>query len=187
MCLRKAVSDLANEGVLPCFLDIEASSLDANSYPIEIGWSNPQGNESHLLNPYAVERWLDWDFCAQAVHGISRKLCRENGKHPTWVCQRLNRLFPPGSVIYADGGPFDQFWLDQLFAVCTPLGYAQITVQHSDVVMLPLLDHVEATQRQNYFESLKQSARAMVGARHRTGVDVQYLITLYRLCQHSNS
>lgn len=188
MRLTKTVSDTDNEGVQPCFLDIEASSLDADSYPIEIGWSNQQGDiESHLINPYFVEAWTDWDFCAQAVHGISRKLCRENGKHPVWVYQRLNRLFPPGSVVYADGGPFDQYWLDQLFAACTPLGYAQINVQHSDVVMLPMLAHIEIKQRQQFFEKLKQAARSEVGASHRAGVDVQYLITLYRLCQNSDS
>lgn len=187
MYLAMANSDHATEG-LPCFMDIEASSLDADSYPIEIGWSTQQGDiESHLINPYAITTWTDWDSCAQAVHGISRKLCRENGKHPAWVCQRLNRIFPPGSVVYADGGQFDQFWLDQLFAACTPLGYAQITVKHTDVIMLPLLDHIEAKQRQQFFEKLKQMARTEVGASHRAGVDVQYLITLHQLCQCSNS
>ena len=40
---------------MPRFLDIEASSLSNTSYPIEIAWSDGQGNiESYLINPYPI-------------------------------------------------------------------------------------------------------------------------------------
>jgi len=66
---------------MPRFLDIEASSLNDASYPIEIAWSDEKGNiESHLINPYAIEEWTDWDFYAEhKIHGLSRFMCRELG------------------------------------------------------------------------------------------------------------
>jgi hypothetical protein len=69
--------------VIPRFLDVEASSLSMDSYPIEIAWSDHCGGiESHLINPYGIKEWIDWDYNAQQMHGINRKQCQEEGLLP---------------------------------------------------------------------------------------------------------
>ena len=171
--------------IMPRFLDIEASSLSMDSYPIEIAWSDHQGIiESHLINPYAIEEWTDWDFNAQQMHGLSRKQCREEGVYPAWLCKRMSQSIKPGEIIYADGGPFDQNWVDVLFEAGSALGYAQFRVIHSDAVMLPILARIELDEKKRWqlYEKLKLEARRMVGTRHRAEPDVHYLIELWRLC-----
>jgi hypothetical protein len=170
---------------LPRFLDIEASSFDSESYPIEIAWSDVDGNiESHLINPYCVEHWNDWDYAAQNIHGISRKQCREEGVHPRWLCERLNQSIKPGNVIYADGLPFDEWWTDALYAAGSTLGFAQFRILPTDSILLPLLAETEPEikKRLSLFDSLKQEVRQKIGKRHRAALDVQYLIELYRVC-----
>jgi hypothetical protein len=174
---------------IPRFLDIEASSLSMDSYPIEIAWSDPEGNiKSHLINPYAIEAWTDWDYHAQQVHGISRKQCREEGVHPEWLCRRMCQAIPAGAILYADGGELDAGWIDVLFGINHGLDRAPFRVVHSDVVMIPLLAKIEAdpTQLCRLYEKLKREARAIVKERHRAQADVQYLITLWRLCLTAN-
>ena len=171
--------------VTPRFLDVEASSLSMDSYPIEVAWSDNLGSiESHLINPYHVEYWTDWDYNAQQIHGISRKQCREEGISPENLCKRMKNSIARGEVIYADGGPFDKNWIDVLFQEGTQLGYAKFDIVHSDVVMLPLLKKIESDEKKVWklYENLKLEARRIAGGRHRAKVDVQYLIELYKLC-----
>jgi len=171
--------------VMPRFLDVEASSLSMDSYPIEVAWSDNQGKiESHLINPYCVDYWDDWDYNAQQIHSISRKQLREEGISPQKLCHRMNSSIAIGEIIYADGGPFDKNWIDVLFQEGTQLGYAKFDIVHSDAVMLPLLQKIETDEKKCWqlYESLKLEARKMVDGRHRAKVDVQYLIELYKLC-----
>ncbi|WP_374088026.1 hypothetical protein [Methylomicrobium lacus] len=170
---------------MPRFLDIEASSLSMDSYPIEVGWSDPEGNiESHLINPYAIEAWTDWDYNAQQVHGLSREQCRQEGIHPEWLCQRMSESVPAGEILYADGGGFDESWIDVLFSVSSAFDHPPFRVVHTDAVMLPLLMKVEPDEKKRWqlYENLILQARATVGGRHRAGIDVRYLIELWRLC-----
>lgn len=171
--------------MMPRFLDVEASSLGVNSYPIEIAWSDHLGNiESHLINPYAIEEWTDWDYNAQQMHGISRKQCREEGIHPERMCKIMSESIWPGEVIFADGLPLDDYWVDTLYGAGSALGYAKFRIVHSDQVMIPLLMKIEFDDRNRWqlYERLKLEARKMVGSRHRAKPDVQYLIELWKLC-----
>jgi len=171
--------------IMPRFLDVEASSLSIDSYPIEIAWSDHHGIiESHLINPYAVDGWRDWDYNAQQMHGLSRKQCREEGIQPKQMCNLMSQSIKPGEIIYADGGAFDENWVDVLYSEGSALGYAQFRVVHSDAVMLPLLTKIEFDEKKRWqlYENLKLEARRMVGTRHRAEPDVRYLIELWRLC-----
>lgn len=170
----------------PRFIDVEASSLGSNSYPIEIAWSDEFGEiESHLINVYAVDSWTDWDFYAQQkIHGISRKMCREEGVNPEWLCNRLSESIAPLEIIYSDGGNFDEFWIDELYGAGSELGFAQFKIVHSDYAMFSLLEKSAYSDRKNtMLGQLKIEARKIVSERHRAAVDVQYLIELYKLCQ----
>jgi len=171
---------------MPRFLDIEASSLSNTSYPIEIAWSDEKGDiESHLINPYAIEEWTDWNFYAEhKIHGLSRFMCRELGIHPEKMCDLMSRSIKAGEPVYADGGEFDENWIDVLYGAGSTLGYAQFIMIHSDTVMLPLLEQVEPDEdkRLKLYEALKIKARKVVKGQHRAKVDVQYLIELWKLC-----
>jgi len=173
--------------MLPRFLDIEASSLYAESYPIEIAWSNELGDiESYLINPATVESWTDWDLYAEhEIHGISRALCQESGLHPQEVCTLMNQSIKAGDIIYADGGQHDENWVDILYGAGAERGFANFKIVHSDVVMLPLLMKIESDNRKcwHLYDELKVQARNIVNEQqHRAAVDVQYLIELWRIC-----
>ncbi len=172
--------------MLPRFLDIEASSLNADSYPIEIAWSNAFGDiECHLINPDTVEIWTDWDFYAQdEIHGISKAMCHASGLHPQEICALMDQSIKSGEIIYADGGRYDENWVDVLYGAGSECGFANFKIVHSDAVMLPLLKKIEPDNRKCWYlyEKLKAEARDFVKEQHRATVDVQYLIELWKLC-----
>ncbi|HEY8159127.1 MAG TPA: hypothetical protein VIF10_10545 [Methylobacter sp.] len=164
---------------------MEASSFNKTSYPIEIAWSDSGGAiETHLINPDGIQDWTDWDFHAEQIHGISRQLCRESGVHPKSLCRRMSQSIAPGELIYADGGQYDQDWIDVLYGAGSKLGFSQFKVIHSDSIMLPLLSSTESDsgKRWQLYEKLKADARKKVGGQHRAALDVQYLIELFLLC-----
>ncbi len=96
----------------------------------------------------------------------------------------MSESIAPGETIYADGGPFDEGWVDVLYGEGSGIGYAQFKIIHSDAVMLPLLQKIESEEKKVWqmYEQLKLEARRIVKDRHRAKVDVQYLIELYKLC-----
>jgi hypothetical protein len=170
---------------LPRFLDVEASSFAASSYPIEIGWSDNNGNiNSYLINPGHVRAWTDWDFHAQLLHGISREQCMLNGFNPEFVCRQLSQSIRPGEIIYADAGKFDQYWIDALYFVGSSIGYSQFRVLHSAELMLPMLIPFDSDikKRWRILEKLRFLARKKIGRRHRVTADVQSLILTYKFC-----
>jgi hypothetical protein len=170
---------------IPRFLDIEASSLGMDSYPIEVAWSDPAGAiESHLISPKYVGWWTDWDYNAQQIHGLSREQCREEGVQPEWLCQRMNASIPAGEILYADGGGFDEGWIDVLYSAGSFFEPTPFRVVHSDTLMLGVLENVEpdGKKRWQLFQTLRLKARARVNGQHRAAVDVQYLIELWKLC-----
>jgi len=123
----------------PRFLDVEASSLSRNSYPIEIAWSDRFGNiESHLINVHAVDSWLDWSYESYEIHGISREMCKKDGVEPNWLCNRLDESISSDEIIYCDGGELDEFWVDELFGAGSKRGYADFKIRHSDILMLEM-------------------------------------------------
>lgn len=94
------------------FLDFEASSLNKDSYPIEVGWVTEDGSgETHLIRP--APGWTDWDEDAVAIHHITRgQLEREGEAHGT-VCDRLIQLFETRPV-FVSAPSWDGHWLSML-------------------------------------------------------------------------
>jgi hypothetical protein len=93
---------------LPCLIDIEASSLNPDSYPIEIAWSLPDGViEAHLINPQSIAAWTDWDeYAESAIHGIDRSTLFTQGQAPAWVAVRMNACLH-GQTLYTDALEYD--------------------------------------------------------------------------------
>ncbi len=97
----------------PIFIDLEASGLHPDSYPIEVAWNNRKGEiESHLIIP--ADDWVHWDFNAQQMHGISRSMLFDEGKPISWIAARMSELFGREKV-YSDASSFDAAWVDMLY------------------------------------------------------------------------
>lgn len=169
----------------PVFIDFEASSLEPGSYPVEVAWSDCHGEiESHLINPYAIDDWTDWDPCAQDVHGLSRSYLSQHGKHPFTVAKRMNKMLAD-KIVYCDGGEFDKNWCYTLFsAVGLTSKFELYDVQkiwHDE-----LSDEYLLRDRlcQNNLADIKNQARIQCGLpAHRAGNDVAYLVELWRIIQ----
>jgi hypothetical protein len=158
--------------VYPCFIDFEASGLGISTYPIEVGWSMPDGTvRSFLIRP--LPSWNYWDERAQEVHGISREELLADGTSAAEICAMLCCDLE-GREVYADGGLFDREWLGQLleaggcknptfrFCGCCPeLFFADMPFQKKD--------------------ELQEEAWEIAGQRHRAGNDVRWLVTWLRL------
>ncbi|HSH84577.1 MAG TPA: hypothetical protein VK979_05385 [Guyparkeria sp.] len=175
------------ERALPYFLDIEASSLGRDSYPIEIAWSYPNGEiEAHLIDPSHILNWTDWDPAAQAVHGLSRRYLAEHGEDPKLVAGRIQAELA-GRPVYTDAVEFDQGWLEVLFrdalgASC-PLQLRHImTLWYPGYVPLPEDEPAPPpTRKETRIQAAYEAAWADIeGQAHRAGTDVLHRLAWYR-------
>lgn len=98
-------------------IDFEASSLDPDSYPIEVGvarWRRPDEpieTWSTLIRPPEAWRSRRWSPASQQIHGIRREEL-EDGMDPADALRRLNGL--AGRMTFCDGGQSDLRWLGGL-------------------------------------------------------------------------
>ena len=98
---------------LPVIIDIEASGFGRGSYPVEIGYYQPDGQSfCTLIRPDAGR--THWDAAAEQVHGISRELLASRGKPVAEVCLALNRALR-GQRIYCDAWAYDYVWLSVMY------------------------------------------------------------------------
>jgi hypothetical protein len=94
------------------FLDFEASSLNDDSYPIEVGWAYEDGRtESWLIRP--AEGWTDWSSKAEAIHGITRETLATDGTDHAEVARHLLDTLAEHEV-YASAPSWDGKWLSVL-------------------------------------------------------------------------
>jgi len=96
-------------------LDIEASDIHPDSYPIEIGILLPDG-ESYCSLIKPESQWSHWSDKAEAVHGISRQEICKHGKPVAEVAHSLNRCLD-GKTVYSDCWVLDHPWMIRLFQV----------------------------------------------------------------------
>lgn len=98
-------------------IDIEASGLGKDSYPIEAAWCSLDGKETYstLINPNTAGDWNSWDsYAEEAIHGLSRGECCEQGRSVVEVARDLKDLLENQDV-YSDAPEYDQFWIQRLF------------------------------------------------------------------------
>lgn len=105
---------LANPGVAPAILDLEASGFGRHSYPIEAGFVLPDGRSfCTLIRP--EPDWTHWDPAAEQVHGIARDTLERHGRGAAEVARLLNEALR-GQVVYTDAWAHDYPWMHALFA-----------------------------------------------------------------------
>ncbi|GAA4081975.1 hypothetical protein [Zhongshania borealis] len=130
-------------------IDIESSGLDVESYPIQIGWAalDLSTSGSFLIRP--ADGWIYWDERSEAVHGLDRKDL-DAGLSVSQACQKL-LIAVVGSQLYCDAPPYDQFWLDRLFAAGgwteRQLHLAHINTRIPDEHNDAFMDELEARAR----------------------------------------
>ena len=176
----------------PLFIDFEASSLNSNSYPIEVAWSLEDGSiESHLINPYAIKEWRDWDPVAQSIHGLSKQRLWQEGKDPKWLAQRMNEVLAD-KVLLTNAYEFDLDWCETLFKAADEYMYFNLgdawsvmgkQLLSDSSVENRLLDQTVSSQKlyDELTEISKQAWRNVEGEQHRASVDVQQLIEMWTI------
>jgi len=97
-------------------IDLEASGLGPESYPIEVAWVNAESGDqdSFLIDPGTVQGWEFWDDFAEEMHGIDRAQLAAEGVSAAAACRRLNQALA-GTTPVCDAYDFDFFWLSRLF------------------------------------------------------------------------
>lgn len=96
-------------------IDLEASSLSNESYPIEAAWVSLDGEwDSFLINPDSVSGWDDWSIESESIHGIKRTELVFLGISAFDAANRLNSMLT-GCLVISDYAGSDYFWLRRLF------------------------------------------------------------------------
>lgn len=97
-------------------IDLEASGLAAESYPIEIAWAcvETDRRDSFLIDPESAPGWTYWDEYAEELHGIEPELLQREGIPVTQACRRLNQALE-GEQVISDAFEYDSFWLNRLY------------------------------------------------------------------------
>ncbi|VUD62036.1 hypothetical protein TDB9533_02954 [Thalassocella blandensis] len=95
-------------------IDIEASGLHFDSYPIEIAILKQGEVRSWLIKPEL--KWAYWCTTAENMHGITREKLAEEGLSAGQVVLELNE-FMEGfeGALYSDADRWDADWVDTLY------------------------------------------------------------------------
>lgn len=80
---------MANELLM---IDIKASGLCDQSYPISIGVAGVETPRWSWL-VYPLETWHHWDAKLEAQHGISRDQLLAQGRDGFIICKEMNAVF----------------------------------------------------------------------------------------------
>jgi hypothetical protein len=96
-------------------LDVEASGLLIQSFPLQVGWCGIDGTYGSLLiKPSKNWDMESWDDNAEAMHGISLSQAQNNGVECSLVAKKLNAQLK-GAIVLSDGISFDANWLSMIF------------------------------------------------------------------------
>jgi DNA polymerase III epsilon subunit-like protein len=130
------------------FFDFEASSLDLESWPIEVGLSwidhNLEVQTYHsLIQP--VPEWPEhaWSPASAAVHNIPRRAL-DRTPDVTEVAEDLLKALD-GRIALSVAHPFERHWLDRLIAAASVTDH--VTIEDFDAITLSAfsshaLDHL---------------------------------------------
>jgi hypothetical protein len=159
------------------FIDFEASSLNDDGYPIEVGWVFADGrSEAHLIKPAAG--WLDWDAGAEALHRISRSMLQAGTPHDA-VARRIVEVLA-GHAVYASAPSWDGKWLSVLLRAAKlprhALRLKDSDEAHFEAAAQVLRAVVEPDRLEAVVAGLIEQARDAVGqdpVRHRALADAE--------------
>lgn len=157
------------------FIDVEASGLHADSYPIEIGWSflDLRG-DGFLVRPAAD--WTEelWDPRSELVHGITREQCMREGLDVWDAARRLNFALA-GRTFISDAPEFDRVWLQILFE-------ATGVEPEVDLALFDAMGPIKEAlmDRGLDFEAVERQMKARWPRSHRATADAVHLAAMWR-------
>ena len=146
----------------PIIIDVEASGLHAESYPIEIAVLIDGRCHSWLIKP--ERQWRYWDLNAEKIHGISRETLLQEGKPAAIVASELNSVLEDTrGLVYSDADYWDSAWVQTLYMACP---------ESPSFHVLSLFDLLEAEQIASFQEHKKRIANSGEFREHRAYEDV---------------
>ncbi len=155
------------------FIDVEASGLGPQSWPIEVGWVFSTGDaRSVLIRPADNWSMTAWEKSAEALHGITPPTLVTSGREPLDVALILNAALG-GAVVYSDAPDYDSFWLFRLYDAAG----VKPNYRLNDLgdLLRPLWDRQP--------RELVDLASEEAPHTHRAAADVLHLQTMYRLAR----
>ncbi|WP_170330064.1 exonuclease domain-containing protein [Ruegeria arenilitoris] len=151
------------------FLDFEASSLSAISWPIEIGIARVVGGEvvtgSRLIKPHPDWDDAGWSEISAQVHGLSRAYLEAEGDDPQRVAQWFKT--ENNGIAITDNPEFERRWLIRLLETDLPFPKVQL-LDFDSYVRMSLIE--EAAIARVY-----QSLETPGSPPHRAGQDAARL------------
>ncbi|MGC3963383.1 MAG: hypothetical protein QM803_08685 [Rhodocyclaceae bacterium] len=153
----------------PAIIDFEASGFGRGSYPIEVGFTLPDGHSfCSLIRP--EPEWVAWDRNAERVHGISREMLLEHGRPVGDIVLLMNERLR-GLTVYSDGWACDFVWLNLMFDAAHRV--PSFRLEH----LARLLGEGEA----NRWNDVRAEVERELGlARHRASNDARVLQATWR-------
>lgn len=151
------------------FVDIEASGLHFDSYPIEIALRIDQKTHTWLIKPEPT--WHYWSPEAEALHGISLSYLDENGFPAAQVAAEINSLLSEtDGILYSDAAEWDWDWMKVL--------YDSVHISPCFIV-LPIQDLMDQTQQGLFANALKELKDSGSFQIHRAFDDVKMIQAAY--------
>lgn len=108
-----------NDPIRTVFLDFEASSLEPEGWPIEVGLSWIEVDrvitDARLIRPQPDWPLSAWSPMSEAVHGIPFDMLLSEGQDAAQVARWYLRMTADASVV-SDAAKFERQWLRPLLA-----------------------------------------------------------------------
>lgn len=146
-------------------IDIEASGLDIESYPIEIAILLNKKVYSWLIKP--EDTWHYWSKIAESMHGISKQKLQQQGLPALQVAEELNGILSStNGLLYSDASEWDANWLKKLYEDVGAISYFHI---------LPIQDLFSSNETDLFYEKIKKIIITGKYRQHRAGEDVQII------------
>ncbi|MEL6359731.1 MAG: hypothetical protein AAFR21_01500 [Pseudomonadota bacterium] len=174
----------SHDGPMPvAFIDIEASGLDPNSWPVEVGWvfnrsgdgdqDNNSDGAAYLVAPADEWPMSAWSDVAEGLHGLDIETLRSKGRSVRAVCDAIEDALC-GMTVYSDAPDWDGFWLMRLFSAAgrkVPFSLADF----NQAIREPLLLN----------PGLIETAERIAPRNHRAADDARHLAALFRLATNA--
>jgi len=152
-------------------IDIEASGLGFDSYPIEVAVLVEGKSKSWLIKP--EPKWKHWDIAAENLHGITRGQLDADGLPAYEVADKLIKFIEESNgVLYSDAAYWDADWMDTLFIAVKQKRHFHIESIYE------LLDKQQSTEFDENKATLSKSGKYRF---HRAEEDVKMILEAYQL------
>lgn len=150
-------------------IDIEASGLHFDSYPIEVAVLVNGKTKSWLIRP--EPSWTYWCNTAESLHGISQAELASSGLPASQVAGELNSFISQTSgLIYSDAAQWDKDWINTLYHAANEPQLFHIQ---------SLFDLLKPEQHSEFVENKVQLASSGKFRQHRAAEDVQLIFESY--------